>query len=73
MLKIQVKTINYVESLGEISGDQPDSVKTLIKVGIGRLIDRLHNGKVEVLNDQGVCVFRIEMSETSVLEHYFGM
>jgi hypothetical protein len=73
MLKIQVKTMNYTEHIGEGSGDQPDTIKKMIKDGIGRLIDRCHNGKVEVTNDQNNCVFRIEMSETSVLEHYLGM
>jgi hypothetical protein len=73
MLKVQIKAMNYTEYIGEGSGDRPIEIKGMIKDGIGRLIDRCHNGKVEVMNDQDNCVFRIEMSETSVLEHYLGM
>jgi hypothetical protein len=48
-------------------------IKKIIKNGIGRLIDRCHVGKVEVLNEENKCIYRIETSETSVLERYLGM
>jgi hypothetical protein len=73
MLKIQIKTMNYTEQIGERSGDEPDVIKKIIKNGIGRLIDRCHVGKVEVLNEENKCIYRIETSETSVLERYLGM
>ena len=73
MLKIQIKTMNYTERIGEGSGDEPDVIKKMIKDGIGRLIDRCHVGKVEILNEGNVCIYWIKTSETIVLEHYLGM
>lgn len=65
--------MNYTEQIGEGSGGNPDVIKEMIKDGIGRLIDRCHVGKIEVLNEENACIYRIETSETSVLERYLGM